>query len=102
MWPSWWCAIREKNALLKDGNKSDRNLRAGYCLDLPSLSDSFFVWAALARFRHIAVSHSHDFFNAPNMIAEASGHRGRDPERLVDACKIVVHGMDCYHRRVIF
>jgi len=24
MWPSWWCAIREKNALLKDGNKSDR------------------------------------------------------------------------------
>jgi hypothetical protein len=24
MWASWWCAIQEKIALLKDGNKSDR------------------------------------------------------------------------------
>ena len=24
MWLDWWCAIRLKNALLKQGNKSDR------------------------------------------------------------------------------
>jgi hypothetical protein len=39
-----------KNALLKDGNKSDRNLRTGYCLDLPSLSDFFLYGPRLPGF----------------------------------------------------
>ena len=61
----------------------------------------FLVWAALSRFRHVAIGHHYDFFKTPNVIAQASSHAGSDSQRLVDSGEIVIDGMDRNHRNVI-
>ena len=65
------------------------------------LSCPFLVRTALCCLRHVIVSHHYDFFKTPNVVTQASGHAGSDPQRLVDAGEVVINGVDRDHSRVI-
>jgi hypothetical protein len=49
-----------------------------------------FVWSALGR-DFLSGNQSRHFVDCPDVIRDPGGHRGRDPQRFMNAAEIVVH-----------
>lgn len=48
-----------------------------------------------------SVCQKNDFFERPDVIGKASGHRWSDSQRLVDSSEIVIDGMNRDHSRMV-
>lgn len=61
-----------------------------------------YLLSCVKRVGSVSVCQSDHFFQRPDMIGHAGGHRGRDPKRLVDAAEVVPHEMDGYGVSLVF
>ena len=53
-------------------------------------------------FRRSSLQHLDNIGHFPKFVGHASGHRGSDPERLVNADEIVIHRMERDRGGVVF